>query len=81
MGVLGLAALRIINYPMLARTRPYAITAILVLVALIAPTPDPFTFIGLSLPVIAIYEICIWIVWLMDRRRIQEEAGEIRTLD
>jgi len=66
---------------MLARTRPYAITAILVLVALIAPTPDPFTFIGLSLPVIAIYEICIWIVWLMDRRRIREEAGEIRNLD
>ena len=51
------------------------------LVALIAPTPDPFTFVGLSLPVIAIYEVCIWIVWIIDRRRIREEAGEIRTLD
>jgi sec-independent protein translocase protein TatC len=80
-GVLGMAALGVINYPMLSRTRPYAITGILVLVALIAPTPDPFTFSGLSLPVIAIYEVCIWIVWIIDRRRIREEAGEIRTLD
>ena len=79
-GVIGLAALKMINYPMLARTRPYAITAILVVVALIAPTPDPFTFIGLSLPVVAIYEICIWIVWFMDRKRAREESGEIRPL-
>jgi sec-independent protein translocase protein TatC len=80
-GVIGLAALRLITYRMLSRTRPYAITGILVLVALISPTPDPFTFVGMALPAVAIYELCIWIVWFMDRRRAKEEAGEIRNLD
>ena len=80
-GVLGLAALQMVTYPMLAKTRPYAITAILVLVAVISPTPDPFTFIALAVPVVAIYELCIWIVWAMDRRRAREAASQIRTLD
>jgi sec-independent protein translocase protein TatC len=80
-GVLGLAALQMVTYPMLAKTRPYAITAILVLVAVISPTPDPFTFVALALPVVAIYELCIWIVWAMDRRRAREAASQIRTLD
>jgi sec-independent protein translocase protein TatC len=80
-GVLGMAALGLVTFPMLSKSRPYAITAILVVVALIAPTPDPLTFLTLSLPVIAIYEMCIWIVWIMDRRRVRLEAGEIRTLE
>ena len=40
-----------------------------ILVAILAPSPDPITFITLSLPVMAIYELCIWIVWLIERRR------------
>ena len=35
----------------------------------IAPTPDPMTFLSLGAPVILLYEACIWIVWLMDRRK------------
>ncbi|MEK0444683.1 MAG: Sec-independent protein secretion pathway component TatC [Verrucomicrobiota bacterium] len=80
-GVLGLAALRLVTFPLLSKTRPYAIVAILMLVAVISPTPDPFTFLALAAPVVAIYEGCIWLVWLMDRRRAREEAGEIRALD
>ena len=80
-GVLGLAALRLVSYPFLAKTRPYAVTAILILVAVISPTPDPLTFIALAAPVVAIYEICIWLVWFMDRRRAREEASEVRPLD
>ncbi|MEI6715390.1 MAG: twin-arginine translocase subunit TatC [Verrucomicrobiota bacterium] len=80
-GVLGLAALRLVSFPFLSKTRPYAITAIMVLVAVISPTPDPLTFLALAAPVIAIYELCIWLVWLMDRRRAAEDAGEIRPLD
>jgi sec-independent protein translocase protein TatC len=80
-GVIGLAALRLITFGMLSKTRPYAIVAILVLVAVISPTPDPFTFVGLAVPVVAIYELCIWIVWFMDRRRVRAEAGEIRNLE
>jgi sec-independent protein translocase protein TatC len=80
-GVIGMAALGLVTFPMLSKSRPYAITAILILVAVLSPTPDPFTFMMLAAPVVAIYEACIWIVWLMDRRRMKAQAAEIRTLD
>ncbi len=64
-----LAALGIVSHAWLIQTRAYAIVAILVLAAIIAPTPDPMTFLMLGIPVIAFYEMCIWIVWLLERRR------------
>jgi sec-independent protein translocase protein TatC len=67
--IIGLSAINIVTFELLSRTRAYAITAILILVAIIAPSPDPFTFIVMGLPVVGIYEMCIWIVWLMERRR------------
>ncbi len=67
--VLALSALGIIDFRLLSTTRPYAVTIILIVVALIAPSPDPLTFLTMAAPVVAIYEICIWIVWLVDRRR------------
>lgn len=73
--VLALSVLGIVSYRLLSNTRPYAVTMILILVAIISPTPDPFTFIALSVPVVAIYEICIWIVWLMEKRRRKAELS------
>jgi sec-independent protein translocase protein TatC len=80
-GVIGLAALRLISYRLLSKTRSYAFTGIMILVAVLSPTPDPMTFLTLAFPVVFIYELCIWIVWFMDRRHVQKEAGEIQTLD
>src|SRR5581483_4228975 len=42
--ILALAKLGFINYQLLARTRSYAVVGVLIVVAIIAPTPDPFTF-------------------------------------
>jgi sec-independent protein translocase protein TatC len=67
--VLVLAALGLVDASLLRKTRPYAITIILVLTIVIAPTPDPMTFITLAAPVVALYELCIWIVWALDRRK------------
>ena len=76
--VIVLALLGFVSFELLNRTRPYAYTIILILSAVIAPTPDPMTFITLALPVLAMYEICIWVVWLMDRRRRRKELkGEV----
>ena len=80
-GVIGLAAIGLVRYRFLADTRPYAVTVIMLLVAFIAPTPDPMTFLILAVPVIAIYELCIWIVYFMDLKKMREESSEIRTLD
>jgi sec-independent protein translocase protein TatC len=65
----ALSAMGLVSFELLSKTRVYAFTVILILVALIAPSPDPITFMAMGLPVLAIYELCIWIVWLMERRR------------
>ena len=74
--VMALSVIGIVDYKFLARTRPYAVTIILIIAAIIAPTPDPMTFITLGLPVIALYEACIWIVWLLDRRKARREMEQ-----
>ena len=71
--VIVLALVGIVNYKFLSKTRPYAVTVILILSAVIAPTPDPMTFISLATPVVILYEICIWVVWLLDRRKRRQE--------
>ncbi len=74
--VVVLAFLGILDFPFLSRTRPYAYTIILILSAIVAPTPDPVTFISLGFPVIVLYECCIWIVWLIDQRRRKRAARD-----
>jgi sec-independent protein translocase protein TatC len=72
--MVALAFLGIIDFRFLSATRPYAVTIILILAAVVAPTPDPVTFITLAIPIILLYEICIWVVWLIDRNRKKAEA-------
>ena len=67
--VLALALLGIVSFELLSKTRAYGYTLIMVLTAVVAPTPDPVTFLFLCLPVIVLFEICIWLVWLIGRRR------------
>jgi sec-independent protein translocase protein TatC len=74
--VIALALFGIIDYKFLAKTRSYAVTIILILTAVIAPTPDPMTFLALGTPVILLYEGCIWIVWLLDRKKARREREE-----
>jgi len=72
--VIVLALIGVVNFRILSSTRPYAVTVILVLSAVIAPTPDPMTFLSLAAPVVVLYEICIWVVWLLDRHRRNKEV-------
>jgi sec-independent protein translocase protein TatC len=67
--MVALAFIGIIDFRFLSSTRPYAVTVILILAAVVAPTPDPITFVTLAVPIICLYEICIWVVWLIDRNR------------
>ena len=69
--VLALALLGLVSFHLLSTTRKYAYVAIMILVAIISPTPDPITFIVMAAPVLAIYEGCIWIVWGLERRRLR----------
>jgi len=79
--VLLLAGFGIVNHKFLTSTRNYAYVVILVLAAVVAPTPDPVTFLILASPIILMYEACIWIVWALEsRRRKREKAAELDDL-
>jgi sec-independent protein translocase protein TatC len=67
--VLALVRLGLITYEFMARTRPYAVVLIFVLAVLITPTPDVLTMMAMGLPMYLLYESCIWIAWIMQRRR------------
>jgi hypothetical protein len=72
--VMVFVKLGLLSYEMMSRTRSYAILAIFVAAAVITPTPDAATLLLMALPMLLLYEICIWLAWL-DRRknRIAEE--------
>src|SRR5467141_5384084 len=73
--VLVLVRFGIISYEFMARTRPYAIVLIFLLATIITPTPDLLTLIAMGLPMCLLYESCIWIAWIMERRRSRSIAG------
>jgi sec-independent protein translocase protein TatC len=66
--VLALVKFGLITYRFMTRTRPYAIVLIFVLATIITPTPDILTLLAMSFPMCVLYESCIWIAWLMERR-------------
>ncbi len=66
--VLALVRFGLITYEFMARTRPYAIVLIFILATIITPTPDVLTLVAMSLPMVVLYESCIWIAWFMKRK-------------
>ena len=73
--VLALVRFGLVTYRFMARTRAYAVVLIFVLATIITPTPDILTLVALALPMCLLYESCIWIAWLMERRRLKRIAG------
>src|SRR5438270_12727686 len=69
--VLVLVRFGVISYQFMARTRPYAIVLIFLLATIITPTPDVLTLVAMSLPMVVLYESCIWIAWFMRRRQLR----------
>jgi sec-independent protein translocase protein TatC len=66
--VLALVRFGLVTYGLMSRTRPYAIVLMFILATIITPTPDILTLLALGLPMCLLYESCIWIAWLMQRR-------------
>src|SRR5919109_4471638 len=73
--VLALVRFGLITYRFMARTRPYALVLIFIVASIITPTPDILTLIALALPMCLLYESCIWIAWLMERRRLKSPSA------
>ncbi|GHC47575.1 twin-arginine translocase subunit TatC [Roseibacillus persicicus] len=75
--VMTLVKLGILSYEMMRNTRSYAVLAIVVIAAIITPTPDALTLGLLAGPMYVLYEICIWLAYFMDKKeKAKEEAEE-----
>jgi sec-independent protein translocase protein TatC len=55
--IFSLAKIGVVKASTLGKHRRYAIVAIVILAAVITPTPDPFTQLSVAVPVYALYEI------------------------
>ena len=67
----------LVTAKMLRAGRRYAIVAVFVVAAVLTP-PDPISQLMLAIPICLLYEVSIWCVWLMERRRSKED-GETGT--
>jgi len=56
----------------LSKARRYAIVVLLFLAAFLTPTPDVFTMMVMFVPLYALYEISILIVWLTGKKKAAE---------
>jgi hypothetical protein len=76
--VMVFVKLGLLTYESMSRTRPHAILAIVVIAAIITPTPDAFTLVLMAGPMILLYEMCIWLAYFDHRRAMRAEEAEER---
>ena len=74
--VMTLVKIGLLNWEMMRHTRGYAVLAIFVVAAVITPTPDAFTLCLLAIPMVALYEICIWLAWWEYKKHPPEPASD-----
>jgi sec-independent protein translocase protein TatC len=72
LSLLGLAG--IVTSKQLATVRRYAIVGVFVVAAIVTP-PDMISQLTLAIPLVLLYEVSIWCVWLIERRRRREEQA------
>ncbi|MGV8877601.1 MAG: twin-arginine translocase subunit TatC [Sphingobacteriaceae bacterium] len=68
-----LSTMGIMTPKFMRETRRYAVIAILLLSAIVTPTPDMMTMLVVSLPLFILYEISIMVAAKVDKRRKRKE--------
>ncbi len=58
------------------KTWRYAIVIILIIAAVLTPTPDPYNLMIFALPMVALYLVSIGIVWIFGKPRQTDEEYE-----
>ncbi|HKR55998.1 MAG TPA: twin-arginine translocase subunit TatC [Gemmatimonadales bacterium] len=69
-----LAGFGLVNAKFLARNRRYALVIAALIGAFLAP-PDALSMILMMVPMLGLYEISIWCVWIVGRRRDRRAAA------
>lgn len=66
----------------LRKYRRHSIVVILIMAALLTPTPDPINQLIFSLPLFILYEISIWVVALSEKKRqMEDNEQEVKGID
>ncbi len=73
--VMILSKLEMLTARTMRATRSYAWIIIIIFSAVVTP-PDALTLGLLAAPMIFLYELCIWIAWMIERSREKQEAEE-----
>jgi sec-independent protein translocase protein TatC len=71
-----LSSLTILTPQFMRKTRRYATVLILVLAAIITPSPDALTMLVVAAPLFLLYEFSIMVSAVVERRRIKREKAE-----
>ena len=66
--VMGLVKLDFLNYKLMSTTRRYAIVVIAIFAAIVTPTPDPGTMLIMAGPLYILYEICIFLAKMIEKK-------------
>ncbi len=72
MAILGM--LGIVSSQFFRNGRRYAIVVLAIISAIITP-PDLLSMIMMLIPMVALYEVGIWSVWIIERNRIEKELN------
>jgi sec-independent protein translocase protein TatC len=63
----------IVTSRQLRDTRRYAVVGVTALAAIFTP-PDALSMVSLAVPLVVLYEVSIWLVWLIERNRASQKA-------
>ncbi|QRG05149.1 twin-arginine translocase subunit TatC [Xanthobacter dioxanivorans] len=69
-----LGRIGIVTQDMLKKARRYAIVGVFVLAAVLTP-PDVISQLSLALPTLLLYEVSVYLVGIVEKRRMAEEAA------
>ena len=76
--VMVIVKLGLLSYSTMKRTRSYAIVGVMVLAAILTPTPDVITLSLMALPMYFLYEICIWLAYFQEKKEKKAEDAEAK---
>ncbi|GAB2970908.1 twin-arginine translocase subunit TatC [Mucilaginibacter puniceus] len=68
-----LVSLGILSAPFMRKTRRYAIVIILIIAAIITPTPDAITMMVVAFPLLMLYEVGILVAVGVEKRKAKKE--------
>ena len=74
--LIALSRIGIINSKMLKKARKMTILFSVIGAAIVTPSPDAFTLIIVTLPILVLYEVSIWTIFLLEKRDKRKKNKE-----